>query len=214
MSEWRYNRVVTDDYKLKPWLQFYPEILGKIRCDERSDGALWFFVACVLLGVGLIFNQMERDVSRYEVLVYLVGGVFFLIGAVRSILRMKKFGISTLTIKNDRGIIGGTISGTLHSTVEVRPSAAYKFTLQCMEKYYPRMIIGRSRSAEYRKIWNTEVEIASEGLSSVVGVPFSIAIPDGMRQSDQRESGIMWVLTATAPAPGVNYEAAFVVPVY
>lgn len=212
---------MTEDYELKPWLQFYPHTPGKIACDETSDGRVTMLTSLFFFAMGIyIYTQVEFENPTDDIFLYALVGIGPLIGCiclltgVRAMIRTRKFGISTVTIKDERGVVGKTLTGTIQNTVEVRPNGAYAFSLQCRERYYVETKNGSS--SRHRILWDTKLEVPSATASSVAGIPFSIQIPAGVRQSNPSPGSgeIQWVLSVTAPTPGVNYKASFIVPVY
>lgn len=205
----------------KPWEQFYPDRPGELKCDEHSNARMHVFTALVLFGFGYyVYTQTSLENSSDDLFLYALRGIFPAIGvfllllAFRASARMKKFGISTLTIKDNAGVLGKTLSGTLRTSVELRPTGPYHVTLECLETY--KTGNDAESKTRQRSVWKGSTSIAAQTASSIAGIPISVEIPIHLPHSKPNAGlgGIRWVLTVSAPMPGVDYKSSFNVPVY
>ena len=206
----------------KPWDEFYEKTRGHIVCDESSESRMHFYMGIIFYGVSYyISTQFLFDDPRDDVFIYAIRGVplaiatlFFFLG-IKAYIRTKKFGISTCIIKNDTGILGGSLSGTIQSTSEIHPSGDYKITLECIEKKVNTQGSENSRP-RYNTIWKGKASVPSNAVSSRAGIPFSFSIPSNVPPSNflGGDGHIRWALKIEAPTPGFNYKAQFSVPVF
>ena len=213
-----------DDEELpppKPWLRYYSDVEGQIQCDESSEAWVYFAMTALFVGIAVtIFYYTSFGDPRDDVLIYLIRSVFpvialgCLILAMRAHIRMKKFGISTFQIKNERGILGQDLSGTIITSTEIRPRGDFKVSLECVEKKVTSA--GNKSSTRHVILSKEKTQISANSVSSRIGIPVKFAIPTHLPPSNPLEGNgqICWILRIAAATPVLNYRAAFVVPVF
>jgi hypothetical protein len=97
------------------------------------------------------------------------------------------------------------------------PDAGYRFVLSCLN----RIITGggRRRSAATQTLWETEQRVSGAlAAPSPVGmrVPFAFDLPTDAPSSDLSKPNdlVLWQLAVAAELPGIDYKAAFELPVF
>lgn len=206
----------TDDLESKPWSSFYRETPGKIVYDESSEPFMHIMMALIFFAVGyFISTELPFDDPRDDIFVYCVRGIFPLLGGyflflgARARIRMRKFGTSTLTIKNARGVIGGTLSGTIQCSKEFQPKGPYRLSLACMERKVTED--GERTSKKAVTVWSDQKSVDSAQAHASAGIRVDFSIPKNLPPST---GWVYWTLKVSAPMPGVNYQASFTVPVF
>lgn len=144
-------------------------------------------------------------------------GLFAIRLAVLEILRWRKYGESIFELAEVPGVIGGSISGIVETSVPISPEDGYHLSLQCMR----RVVSGHGKNShtletvlwEVKQTVNSGIETPKPGQTII---PVVFPIPDGVAESDDSNSRniVFWLLKVTAATPGVDYEAIFEVPVF
>lgn len=206
-----------------------PELVADANAANASSG--YFFAA----GMGLIavlipwyfelplnFDVTDRDFNPLVLVpvVFAVIGLYALLKAVRDTLRVRKFGRTTLEAGPAR--LGGRFEGLLRSSRDLAPFGDYVVKLRCIRTYRvggPAASAGAGQHSTYKEeIKYEEKLVVPRGtVRSSTGIPFAFAIPDDAPPSNgppiyERQHGnVRWILTVTAPMPGVDYYAVFAV---
>lgn len=209
---------IEDDEESDRCAPYYSSTPGQIICDEHSDARIHFMMGIVLYGVGIyIISNMPPAAPPDDIFVYAMWGIFPLLGScfgvlgIRALVRMNKFGTTLLTIRNMNGTIGGSLNGTIQSTVELKPKGDYSLTLECIEK-----IATSENKSKLKTRWKGNTTYRSQAVSSKAGIPVSFTIPAQLPESNlsHGHGQIQWILSIEAPTSGLNYKAKFVVPVF
>lgn len=210
------------EYTPLPWEVYYSSTPGHIICDESSEGTINLMMAFVFfIAAYFIIDSMPfSDSSVDDVFVYAVrsicpaiGGFCLLLG-IRAKWRMKKFGTSTFIIKDLSGFLGGTLKGSIQSSVDLRPTGDYSISLECVKKTVSSS--GEKSSSKLTTLWKDSKAASPHTVSSRAGIPVEFSIPDTLPEGNllDGDGQIHWTLRIYAPLPGLNYKAAFIVPVF
>jgi hypothetical protein len=204
-----------------PW-ESYTDREGKVICTESSSSRISLYMALLFFGLSYpIAIQMPFDKSSDEFFVFAVRSICPLIGglslihAVRSYIRMKKFGISSFYINDKTGFLGGALTGSIKTTVEVKPNKDYTVSLECLET---KVSSGSSGSSQTRHVvlWKGSNKIPRMHFKSTEGMPVSFNLPADLPESNNigGHGHISWFVRIFAQTPGLNYNASFSVPVF
>lgn len=211
----------------QPWTQRADWVAGRI----ANQGVLpvatlggftvaWNVFAWFLTGAFL----WDRD-AGFPWLV----GVFPLVGLVlavltfRSWIHKRKFGTSTLVCASVPCWLGGRFEGTLRIEGATKSLGGCRVSLRlaCLRKITHRQTGAHaSRSNDYvstKVLWeHSEDRMAPASSGLVLEVPIDLAIPSDqpptvMAPEDDRT---LWRVHASCRVPGVDYTAAFEIPVF
>jgi hypothetical protein len=200
-----------------PWLWRSDWAAG--RADDATRQTAWF-----ALGFAALWNLISfpagflavREAVQKGNHAALVALLFPLIGsgllvwAVRSVLRLRRYGVSRFELSTLPGVIGHSLAGTVRISEALRPDGGFAVTLCCLRRYVTGS--GKNRSTSETIFWQDERRIQGVGTT----LPVAFAIPADARATDERNASdrILWRLTVTADVPGVDYAAVFEVPVF
>jgi hypothetical protein len=202
---------------------------ARIECNEAAAPGVFALMAVVLpllafgalwiVGVPLRFNVPAREFNPLVMLpvVASVAGLFFGTWAIAIALKLRRFGVSTLTL-DKRPRIGGRLVGRITATADVAVQGDWRLVLQCIETIKDA---GSKRiSSTDLTRWKYETTLPVTGVSLVSGVPIDIAIPancleltDPIEIARQHRGTLKWVLYLKARAVGPDYLASFLVPI-
>ena len=170
-------------------LVFFPqEVLGKGRWLEGAVAALF-----PVVGVGL------------------------LVWAARATLQQRRFGSSVLELARVPAALGGELAATLHAGAALVDARELGVRLACIHRTIRGS--GDSRSTHETPLWEdaqtlplTSGALGPQGLA----LPVRFAIPaDALPTTPlPGEDVILWRVEARASLQGVDFEAAFEVPVF
>ncbi len=150
----------------------------------------------------------------------IVLGIFVLISlaigffAVRNTMQHLRFGESRCRIQGKAGVVGKKMTGVITTTKAVEPKGDYTIILQCYESY--SVGHGKNRRTQVKTHHQSEQKVPSGGKNSTLGIPFSFDIPNYAPETAYQISrgAVQWQLRISAPLEGVDYGAAFEVPVF
>lgn len=194
---------------------------GIIICDERTGLVTNFILGIVLAAIAIpISRAISFDDPRDYGFVYCIRGIFPAIGLLIWVttlwkyFRSRKYGVSSFQVDNKTGRLGDKLSGTIKTSVEVIPKNEFIISLECIETKVSSGTNDSSRTS-YVTRWKDEVKIGARTASSQTGLPVSFTVPANMPPSNNLggDGQIRWIVRAYAATRGLNYKAAFVVPV-
>ncbi len=180
----------------------------------------WFFAVLWNLVSAPMFVVIPREIERNPMVV--IGGLFPLIGvgllvwAVMTTLRWQRFGPSRFEMSP--ATLGGRLSGTIHTRLAVGEfrSIRMHLTLTCLERITRGA--GKNRRTTETILWREEYTVpdGQVGFGAFgATIPVRFALPADARETTVvgRSNGILWVLSAEANIPGVDFKEDFDVPV-
>ena len=181
---------------------------------------LWLVAAVWNLTFGVsFFKQLSNPEIETGGLVILGlfaigGGLAVVAFAIRETLRFLRFGESVCRIHGKAGVLGQTMKGTVSTQAEIKPEGDYDFTLQCIETYWVGS--GKNRTSKTEIHWQAQQKVERVGRNSRAGIPFSFDLPKFPPETGSQlvRGQVNWQLSIKAPLKGVDYSAAFVVPVF
>jgi hypothetical protein len=140
-------------------------------------------------------------------------GATWIVAATVSLLRRRKYGRSMFQMAAAPGVIGGRLAGVIRIPVKVQPEDGFHLTLECVRK------TARGDSTINETLWQDEQIIARELRQAdfeQTAVPVLFQIPYDCRPTDESsmKDQTFWRLKAAAKTPGLDYKAAFDVPVF
>ncbi len=195
-----------------------------MRDDRRTaHPGLWAFAllwnAIALPAAALALRDGQSRLALITS-VFPMAGLGILVAAVRSSIRIRKFGVSRLHLSTRPAVPGHGLAGTLHVGARIRPTGGFRLVLSCVriETGGP----GGSRRTGERILWQEEQQVGGlwgtgmPGEGAVTVVPVGFRIDAGAPPTDygDPEARIVWRLSASARMPGVDYAASFEVPVF
>jgi hypothetical protein len=200
-----------------PWLWREDWASGQITDSSRltmwgswAFAVLWNLVSlpAAIVAVRAALGQGNR--TALVALLFPGVGVGLTVWAVRATLRYRRFGVSRLELATLPAAVGHALEGTVRPPAGLRPPEGFRLVLSCLRRETSGS--GRSRSTTERLLWQDERRTMGGG----AGIPVAFAIPADAVPSDPRAGGdrVLWRLEVTGEVPGVDYAAAFEVPVF
>lgn len=205
-----------------PWMWRDDWANGEVLCN--SKGMMIF-----IIGFAAFWNAISLPVlfvvpealkkQEYGVLAALI---FPLIGlglatwATRSFLRYRRFGRSVLRFASVPFHPGGFIDAALQLPSPVYDANQMILTLDCMQRRTTGS--GDDRRTSVTPLWQRDFTLGRGALlaAGVDGLLIKLLLPEDARQTTTSDGsdGTFWQLTATAELLGVDYSAAFELPVF
>ena len=170
----------------------------------------------------LNFNVNDRAFNPlvFVPVVFAVIGLYALLKAIRDTLRVRKFGATTLEAGPAKR--GGRFHGLLRSSSDLAPSGDYTVKLRCIRTCRVggpavNTIAGDKSTYKEELKFEEKLVVPRGSVQSSVGIPFAFAIPpdalpsNGPPVYEPQHGNVRWILTVTAPMPGVDYYAVFAI---
>jgi hypothetical protein len=137
--------------------------------------------------------------------------------ATRSVLQWRKFGQSVFQMASVPGVIGGQLAGVVRTSAKVLPEDGFHIALNCINRVTTGS--GKSRSTSEHILWQDDRIVGRDLLQNDpdhTAIPVLFAIPYECRSTDETlsDNQTVWRLVAKAKVPGVDFSAAFDVPVF
>jgi hypothetical protein len=209
----------------EPWLWRPDWAAGRIEDSNRTAArfawgfaALWNLVSLPAgyFGVRAALEQGNR--AGLVALLFPVAGVGLLLWAARISVRLRRFGVSRLELETTPAAVGRSLAGTVSAPAPLMPAGAFRVVLSCIRRVTTGS--GDDRSTSERILWQEEQRITGRPSRTTQGmattVPLRIPIPaDALPCDDHNPRDVvLWRLEVSAEVPGVDYAAAFEVPVF
>jgi hypothetical protein len=203
----------------QPWL-WRREWASRRLSDQSRSGpfALWAFTLLwnAIASPALIFlpDQIRKGhVVAWAGLLFPLVGAVLVINAVRLTIRMLRFRASTLLLDAVPVPIGGMLRGTVEVPHSLTGVSGVRIGLVALARRHN----GRSTSDsiachEKRELDPSLLRRTADG----VMIPIEIAVPADAPPTDTSDSilQVFWRLNVDAVVPGVDYHAAFDIPVF
>ena len=171
------------------WNGYAGWLLWTLRRVLAPDPVPWYFWILAVIGVILVM------IAGYQ------------------LGRFCKFGVSVFALSPSPGVVGGPVTGTVRIPAKVEAPDGFELNLQCLHTYTTQSGGESSTCTEVR--WE-DARHAVTGLDygQETVLPVRFAVPfDQPETTEDGGDGYSWRLTAAAKAPGIDYKAAFDVPV-
>lgn len=192
--------------------------MQRIRDQARAGTLLlWGFAFAWLLVSSPMVLFIPKEVRTGNPLalvglIFPIVGIGLLIAALRLTLRWMRFRESTLVLDTIPVPIGGTLRGTVEVPHPLTSVSAIAIRLIAMERRRGR------KSTQDTIVCHEERELEPSLLrrnADGVVIPIEIAVPHDAPPSDTANSAhqVFWRLNVDAEVPGIDYHAAFDVPV-
>jgi len=172
----------------------------------------------------LNFDVTDREFNPlvFIPVVFALIGLYSLLKAIRDTLRVRKFGTTTLVAGTAKP--GQIFEGVLRSSRNLAPDGDYTVLLSCIRTYRvggPNPHATAADKAVYKDElrWEGKQVVPRNSVQSSAGIPFVFSIPADALPShgppvyERVDGNVRWILTVTAPMPGLDYYAAFAVDV-
>jgi hypothetical protein len=147
-------------------------------------------------------------------------GLGLVVSAVRESVRQARDHRSRLDLDAVPVPVGRTFSGTVRTHLATPPPSGFHVTLSAIRT--ERAGSGSSESTWTRVLWQDEADVPGrvaaepDAQGPCVVAPVVFRIPSEAASTDHHDSSnaVAWTLEVQAKEPGVDYRAAFAVPVY
>ena len=143
-----------------PWLWRQDWRKGRLRSGDSRTALVLGCMALLFVGVSLpavlaIPKELrEGNKPILVALIFPVVGIGLGVGAVRALVRRRKFGVSELELHTLPGVLGGTFSGALEILSKLQPKAGFKVRLVCIRRTQSGS--GKNRSTHESIVWEEE----------------------------------------------------------
>ncbi|HEX2250202.1 MAG TPA: hypothetical protein VHH32_07615 [Gemmatimonadales bacterium] len=208
-----------------PWLWRPDWAAGRIADNTRYTGwVAWIFaIMWNLISVPIAFAAMQEAIRESKPMLYLALlfpaiGAGLLVWAVRATLRYRRYGSSRFELTTKPGVIGRSLAGTVRLNGLVRPPDGFEVVLSCVRRITTRS--GKNSSTTEHILWQEEKRVGGDmsrdaaGMATLIPIAFRIPADALPSEASDPRNQVVWRLTLSADVPGVDYGAAFEVPVF
>ncbi len=168
----------------QPWSRRPDWTAGRIEYSSKgSMVGVWLMALLVLLMSSPLLYRLREEIlekKNYPALaglVFPVLGIGLLIHAIRLTIRWLRFGKSVLELSRVPGVIGGTVAGIIHTSLNRETVEGIRMSLRSINRSVRRK--HRKRDVRERIVWEEHLPISRERLSvGMMGaaVPFSFHV--------------------------------------
>jgi len=198
----------------EPWLWNERWNNGKIRGMIPPGFGIAWSLAILFCGswAFMFFRGSAHDDLRsvFVVFVFPVVGLGCLVRAIFETVRLIRFGVSTLELATFPVPVGGQLVGTIYVRRKLSAAGDYRLRLRCVDR--------ADVIWEDRVLWKDQAVInplaAEETFQMKTVIPVGFVIPEHVPPSDDTDRDVIWELQVEAKLPGLDYRAAFRIPVY
>lgn len=192
---------------------------------STTTRALWLFaIIWNLISIPIVIGVLPRELESGNrmvllALVFPLVGILLLAGAMRATWRRLRFGKSFFVLNTLPVAVGRSLQGSIEidRPISFAPDDLLRVSLCCIRRIVRGS--GKHRSVTENAIWEGQQDVSAAMImtsSTVAVAPVRIDIPAGLPETDTRDERdtVLWRLTATAAVAGVDYHAAFELPVF
>jgi hypothetical protein len=200
-----------------PWLWRADWASGVVTDSSRTEmwtawvfSALWNLVSLPSAVLGVRKGLEEGNRLTLIALLFPLVGLGLLAWAVRATLRYRRYGTSRFELATRPAVVGHTLGGTVRTPSDLRPPEGFQVVLSCIRRETTGS--GKNRSTTEHVLWQDE----RRTMGGPGGLPVAFAIPHDATPSDPGTPNdrVLWRLQVAGEVPGIDYSAAFEVPVF
>ncbi len=208
-----------------PWLWRKDWASGRIADSTRGTmwgawafAALWNLISVPGSYLAAREALQEGNQAALIALVFPLVGIGLLVWAVKATLRYRRYGVSSFELTTKPGVVGRSLTGTLHTTTALRPPEGFRVVLSCLRRVTRGS--GKNRSTSESVLWQEERHVPGQvsrqasGMGVVVPVAFGIPADAEPCERSNPSDCVLWRLEASASVPGIDYASSFEVPVF
>ena len=172
----------------------------------------------------IVLGEWSGGVSGGDVMLLIVPGMtnVGLYLALKERIRDVRFGQTGLRLETKPAVMGRRVAAVFQTGFRPETFKAERFTvrLSCYHRYITHREDSdgdRERVVVRDVKWSDDKDVRPRvGRDGLLEIPVSFQIPTGYPEATprQKDDRIGWEVKASADVPGVDYEAAFEVPVY
>jgi hypothetical protein len=158
------------------------------------------------------------EAQMWIALLFPLVGVSMLIWAIYATLRWLKFGRAYCDLITHPGVVGGWFTAVVWAGYRHRDDDTAKAVLTCYHKYVTGS--GKNRSTRRDVQWQEEHLIHQDGIGQddqgKTALPVKMYLPRDCRPTtlENPNDCIEWELTVHSDVPGIDFQSAFIVPVF
>lgn len=205
----------------QPWMWVdkwrTPRIAGEARSTmwlAVGFAAIWNLVSLPILFI-VPGEVADGNTAALVGLLFPLIGVGLIVWAVREVIRHRRYGASTLELQSHPVPLGGRLRGTLIIPARLQ-AREVQLQLVCVNRYVSGS--GKNRSTRENVLWEDKQRAPARSGAGPgqTAARIEIRLPTGQPVSSEEnpKNRIIWRLTATSAEPGVDYKAAFELPVF
>lgn len=206
-----------------PWLWRADWAAGQSRPAAAAAMLVYWFFGLAFTGASIpVFLNLDEILRKepigYAAFLFPLGGIGMLIAAAYVTLRHFKFGRSWCDLITRPGVVGGWFRAVVWANVKLAPQDTVEAVLTCFHCYVTGT--GKNRKSHRKVEWQERLRLSggqlATGAKGRMAIPVRFYIPRSCtpttpaEPTDRRE----WELKVTATLPGIDYAAAFIVPVF
>jgi hypothetical protein len=208
----------------EPWKWRDDWLAGRIRRTEKNAAPFFwgFAVLWNLISTPLLFFLPE-EITEKQNYGALVGLLFPLVGiglivvAVRKTIQGRKYGDCVFLMDAVPGVLGGEVAGTIVVPRGLQAGESVSVCLSCIQQIQRRS--GKNTTTDEHVLWTAEnasvhLSPAGEAMSVAAMVRFRIPYDASPTAQINESTRVFWKLDASADVPGVDFSAAFEIPVF
>jgi hypothetical protein len=199
-ADWA-QRAVRETYEIGGWCLWGFAIVWNLFCLP-----LWFLVRW----------EWPVDARTSLFALFPIAGLLLLLLAAYHALRRRKYGVSVCRIDQVPIPLGSTLRGELDVRLREVPPSGFALRLASVRRTVSGS--GKNRNVHERVLWQDEQTVTHGAMPSPHGlrVPFRFDIPWECEPASLTDAGdlVVWRLSASAEVPGIDYQAAFELPVF
>ncbi len=187
---------------------------------------LWNLVSMPAGVIGWQKGVLEGQHAALMAFLFPLIGLFLVVNAAREGERRARFRVSRFDLDAVPVPLGRTLSGAVRTHLAELPAGGFHMTLSCVRT--ERTGTGSSSNTWTRVVWQDEATAPgrlgapppapgeTRDASPVVIVPVAFRVPAEAESTDHHDASntVAWKLDVTAREPGVDYHAAFELPIY
>jgi hypothetical protein len=215
MGIWNASTIAKDSSK-EPWMRRRDWASGNIRDGVPQYVILLWIVTLIWIGITYpLFSNLKSHTNLIFALIWTIIDVCLLILAIRSTLRIMKFGKSVLALQTLPANPGGSLSGTIHVTRTIVCESTLQLKLMCINQVTQSS--GNTTTVTETVLWQDSQTLDQFSTSrDGSDIPVFFNIPVNARECDysRRRNIILWRVEAKAKTAGVDYLARFDIPVF
>lgn len=206
-----------------PWRWRTDWTAGRVKSSKPAEMFIYWFFGIVFSGVGSILLFNIEEITRkgpigYAVLLFPFAGIWMVGAAIYVTMRWLKYGQSHCDLVTNPGVVGGWFRAVIWARLKEIPAEGVETQLTCYHHYVSGS--GKNRSTHRKVQWQETLVITPEFLAREadgnVAIPVRVHVPFDVKPTTPGapENRIEWELTAKAAMPGIDFAAAFPVPLF
>ena len=192
---------------------------GEKRYIATTLWVITVLVSCLTIPWVFMCGNVRGSSAAPQIFIYGLASIAVILAcaAVRATLRKQRFGKTFFEFDSLPFALGKKMSGRLNLRLDQIPQNGFEVRLSCVRRFTSGS--GDQRTTQNETLWEEQQTISAAAVmagpqGTSISVTFDIPVEAAESNSNSFNDRILWLLSAKAELPGVDFSEQYEVPIF